>query len=259
VNKINISIVCSWPIISESRRGFAELMVNDCKQQPKHERIPKLAFSMNGQALSLAESNREFHEAMKYADYIQADGQSIVFASQYLSKNKLPERIATTDFFHDAARIAIDSNIRFYLLGASEEELTKAIHNIKSLYPSLTICGFRNGFFSEDEEKEICLDIIQKKTDVLWLGLGKPKEQLFCIKHKKELKGVAWIKTCGGLFDFLSSKSSRAPNWMQKFGLEWLYRLLQDPYRLFWRYFITNTHSIYIIIKHFIKEYLYGH
>lgn len=250
---IKYSIVGGWPTVALNRKAFAELMLFDCQQTPLAKRKPKLAFSMNGQALSLAQSNLDFKKSMFTADYIQADGQSIVLASKLFSKVKLPERIATTDFFHDAAKIAVQSKLRFYILGATEEQLSKAITNIYKLYPDLIICGYRNGYFSEEDENQLCLDIVNKKTDVLWIGLGKPKEQLFCINHLQQLQGVGWIKTCGGLFDFLSGKSSRAPSWMQQVGLEWLYRLLQDPRRLFWRYFITNIHSSYILLKNAFK------
>lgn len=247
-----ITMLGGWPHVCLTRDGFAELMARDCLQarEAKIPLFPKLAFSMNGQALSLAATDTCFKDAMFQADYIQADGQSLVIASRYLCDEPLPEKIPTTDFFHNAAKVAEKEGLRFYILGASAEDNKRAIDNIKRQYPNLQIVGYRDGYFTKDDEDEICREIVELGTDVLWLGLGKPKEQIFCIRNKTKLAGVAWIKTCGGLFDFLSEKNSRAPEWMQNAGLEWLYRTAQEPRRLFWRYFTTNIHTIYLLIKY---------
>lgn len=249
--KVETTKLGGWDHVRLTRDGFAELMVQDCliARESKTNVMPKLAFSMNGQALSLAATDVEFKHAMLQADYIQADGQSLVIASRILCKNPLPEKIPTTDFFHNAAKAAQANSLKFYILGASKEDNKKTIENVRKLYPCLEIVGSRDGYFSESEDSAICKEIVDSGADVLWLGLGKPKEQKFCIRNKEKLVGVAWIKTCGGLFDFLSEKNSRAPNWMQNAGLEWLYRTIQEPRRLLWRYFTTNIHSSYLLLQ----------
>jgi len=251
INEVPISHVGGWPLVALGRKEFAELMAKDCMgaRESRGNVLPKLAFSMNGQALSLAESQGQFRDAMLRADYIQADGQSLVIASRYLSKMPLPERIATTDFFHDAANVAERDGLSFYIFGASDVEHQKAVENIRKTYPNLKIAGHRNGYFKPEEEAIICADIVASGADVLWIGLGKPKEQVFCVRNLQILKGVAWIKTCGGLFDFISGRNSRAPRWMQEYGLEWLHRLACDPKRFLWRYFFTNAHSILIFAR----------
>lgn len=248
---VPVTHVGGWPHVALSRKAFAQLMVDDCLElrASQDKMLPKLAFSMNGQALSLAEENNAFSNAMSKADYIQADGQSLVIASRFLAKTALPERIATTDFFHDAAEAAAKHGLSFYILGAAEYQHKLAIENIRQQYPTLKIAGHRNGYFKEEDEEEVCKAITQSGADVLWIGLGKPKEQLFCIRNIDRLRGIGWIKTCGGLFDFLSGKNIRAPMWMQSTGLEWLHRMLLDPRRLFWRYFVTNIHAIFILIR----------
>jgi N-acetylglucosaminyldiphosphoundecaprenol N-acetyl-beta-D-mannosaminyltransferase len=249
-NRIDFVEVGGWPHVKLGRQGFAELMVFDCMaaRQAAFNSLPKLAFSMNGQALSLAETDKEFRTAMRAADYIQADGQSLVFASRLLHRGaSLPERISTTDFFHDAARIAQKKGVKFFMLGGTAESNAQAVKQARLLYPELQIVGSRNGYFDSSDEPNICREIVESGADVLWVGLGKPKEQLFCIRNRENLRGVAWIKTCGGLFDFLSGKNVRAPKWMQKAALEWFYRMALEPRRLFWRYFTTNIHSIFII------------
>lgn len=244
--------VAGWPIVSLSRKDFASLMVQDCFAQRKmvNQVLPKTAFSMNGQALSLSASSDTFSQAMRNCDYIQADGQSIVFSSKLLNNDcPLPERIATTDFFHDAAEVAVKHGLKFYILGASKEQNLDAVKSIKAMYPELQIVGSRDGYFAEIEEELICREIVDSGADVLWVGLGKPKEQLFVMRNLNRLTGIGWIKTCGGLFDFLAGKNKRAPKWMQSAGLEWLHRALSDPRRFLWRYLTTNVHSIYLILK----------
>ena len=249
--KVETVKLSGWPIVKLTRNEFAEVMVQDCLDARKSNTalLPKLAMSMNGQALSLCETDSLFKKAMRSSDYIQADGQSFVFASRLLTSNALPERVSTTDFFHDAAEIAMRNDLNFYILGADQEQNEKAVREIKKMYPNLNIVGHRDGYFQEEDIKSICSDIVKKETDVLWLGLGKPKEQIFCIEHLEKLRGVGWVKTCGGLFDFLSGKNDRAPKWMQNAGLEWLYRLVKDPKRLFYRYLTTNVHTVWLLIN----------
>lgn len=246
------SKVAGWRHIAVNRHDFASLMYADCDAMNRAAKkaLPKLVFDLNGQGLSLAETDPEYRDAIERADYIHADGQSLVFASRIIGDRPLPERIATTDFFHDAAKLAEKNGLRFFLLGSTDETLNKVILNIRKQYPGLIIAGHHHGYFSREDETEICRKIVAANTDVLWVGLGKPKEQIFCVRNQDKLQGVAWLKTCGGLFDFLSDKNSRAPAWMQNAGLEWAYRLALEPRRLFWRYAITNVHSVLIFLRH---------
>jgi len=247
VDQVNLA---GWPHVQLTRKQFAELMLQDCKlnEAENFSHLPKLAFSMNGQALSLCSTSDEFKSAMMKADYIQADGQSLIIASRLIdSRNSLPERIATTDFFHDAAEVATANNLKFYFLGASEDMISAAVAEVRKTYPDLNVVGYRNGYFDIKDEEEICKAITESGADVLWVGMGKPKEQLFCIRNRERLKGVSWIKTCGGLFDFLCGRNKRAPQWMQDYGLEWAHRTLSDPKRFLWRYLTTNVHTILIL------------
>jgi len=159
----------------------------------------------------------------------------------------LPERVATTDLFHDVAREAQKSGLRFYLLGASNEVIAKAVANVKNAYPELTIAGFRNGYFGPGDEELVIDEINAAGADILWVGMGAPRELVFSLRCRARLN-VGVIKTSGGLFDFLSGKNRRAPYWMQAAGLEWLYRLGLEPGRLFWRYATTNVHTAYLLL-----------
>jgi exopolysaccharide biosynthesis WecB/TagA/CpsF family protein len=210
--------------------------------------LPKLVICSNGQGISMAAKDRRFADAMAAADLIHADGMSIVLASRLLARPGLPERIATTDFFHDAARAAQEAGVRFFLLGGREEENRAAVRAARRLYPHLNIVGRHHGYFDASEAPRICETIVTSNTEVLWVGLGKPLQEYWSLENQERLRGVAWIKTCGGLYGFLAGRTPRAPQWMQKAGLEWLYRTRQEPLRLLPRYLTTNPHAAWRMI-----------
>ena len=232
---------------------FADRMTADCLAARAARAagapiLPKLAFSSNGQGVSLAGADPEFAGAMNQADFVHADGMSVVFASRLPGRQRLPERIATTDFFHDAAQAAINSDLSFYILGGSEAQNLAAYTAIQKQYPTLRLAGRRNGYFSRDEDAAVCADIVASEADVLWVGLGKPLQEHWSVANRERLTGVGWLKTCGGLYAFLAGEAVRAPDWAQSAGLEWAWRMLQEPGRLAWRYLVTNPHAMYLML-----------
>lgn len=235
-----------------TRREFADLMVSDCQvaRSSGGSTPPKLVFSSNGQGVSLAGTSPAFAEAMAAADLIHADGMSIVYASRILSRTPLRERIATTDFFHDAAKAAVDAGLSFYMFGGTEAQNLAACEAIAKLYPRLKIAGRRNGYFGRADEHSICREIVDSRADVLWVALGKPLQEFWSVRNRDNLHGIGWVKTCGGLFDFLGGGAQRAPNWVQQLAMEWAWRMLQEPRRLGWRYLVTNPHAIYRLARY---------
>jgi N-acetylglucosaminyldiphosphoundecaprenol N-acetyl-beta-D-mannosaminyltransferase len=233
------------PTIRVTSPELARMMVRDCLGSRAAKQPPKLVFSSNGQSVSLAGRNPEFRELMLKADIVHADGMSVVFASRLLSGKPLPERIATTDFFHAAAKAGEEDGLRFYFLGGREEVNAEAYARAQTLYTGIEWVGRHHGFFEADEEHALCMEITAAKPDVLWVALGRPKQEIFSVLHRERLAGVGWIKTCGGLFDFLAGVNRRAPEWMQRAGLEWAWRLMHEPRRLFRRYASTNLHAVW--------------
>ncbi len=224
---------------------MAALMVDDVAARLPR---PKLVFSANGHAISMAATDAAFAANLAQGDIRHADGMSIVFAARIFTPVRLPERIGTTDFFHIAARVAEVHHLKYFFLGGTEEVVSAAYCEARTKYPGIEWVGFRNGYFDDKDEPEICREIVASGADVVWVGLGRPKQEAFCVRNRKILGGVTWMKTCGGLFDFLAGKNSRAPEWMQNCGLEWAYRILQEPRRLVWRYTVTNTHSLWLFM-----------
>jgi exopolysaccharide biosynthesis WecB/TagA/CpsF family protein len=230
-----------------SRGQLGGLMVGDCLAARGGLRVPRLVFASNGHAIAMAALDTRFRATFEQADLIHADGEPVVVASKLLSGTPVPERSATTDFLFDAARAAAEFGLKFFMLGATEEINARAADNVKAAYPGVEIVGRRNGYFRRDEEEAIVAAINASGADVLWVGLGVPFEYEFCLRNKSRLK-VGWVVTCGGCFNFAAGDYRRAPGWMQKNGLEWLFRLWQEPRRLFWRYMITNPVAIAMLL-----------
>jgi exopolysaccharide biosynthesis WecB/TagA/CpsF family protein len=230
-----------------SRDGLTRMMLQDClNARTNPDRHPKLVFASNGHAIALAAQDETFRFTFQQADIIHADGQAAVFASR-MTATPIPERSATTDFIHDAAKVAARHGLRFFLLGATEEANAEAARILQETYPGLQIVGRRHGYFSRDEEEELCDEINLTLPDVIWVGLSVPLEYEFAVRNKARLS-AGWLVTCGGCYNFITGTYARAPHWMQAAGLEWLFRLAKEPKRLFWRYAVTNPLAIFLLL-----------
>jgi N-acetylglucosaminyldiphosphoundecaprenol N-acetyl-beta-D-mannosaminyltransferase len=244
---VPVAIVGGMPIAIINRRDCARLMV-ELAIARRDQATPALVFtSANGQVLSMCEGSREIRALFLGCDLIAADGMPMVFASRLLCDRKLPERVATTDLIYEAAEIAQERGASFYFLGAAADVIDQAAKHLQRLYPRLNIVGYRHGYFSAAEEADVVAAIDDARPDILWLGLGVPAEQRFALCHRDRLR-VGVIKTSGGLFDFLSGKNRRAPEWMQAAGLEWAYRTYLEPRRLLGRYMSTNPHALFLLL-----------
>ncbi len=245
---IPLRTIGGLPIAVIDRPGSARLMMHSALARRGSGLPPLFLTSANGQVLSMCARDEAAHALFLSADLIHADGMPLVFASRWKCRTPLPERVATTDLFHDAAKIAEAAGATFYLLGATQQTIEAAVAKVRQAYPGLTIAGFHNGYFTRDEEAQVVADIDAARPDILWVGMGAPREQLFAARNRERLTNVGVIKTSGGLFDFLSGRNRRAPLWLQAAGLEWLYRLTLEPRRMLFRYLTTNPHALYLLL-----------
>jgi N-acetylglucosaminyldiphosphoundecaprenol N-acetyl-beta-D-mannosaminyltransferase len=231
-----------------SRRDMMTMMVAECAAARVNSgAVPKLIFTANGHSIALAATDAEFRKHLDYADMIHADGQPVVLASRWLTHTPVPERTATTDFFHDAAIAASAHGLSFYLLGATEDVNAACAKIMQQKYPGLRIAGTRNGYFTREQEAAICEEINASGADIVWVGLGVPLEQAFCVRNKARLR-AGWLVTAGGCFNFVTGHYARAPQWMQNAGLEWLYRIWREPKRLWLRYALTNPIALMMML-----------
>ena len=235
------------------RSDTADLMIAVAGLADRN-RPPPLFTSANGEVLSRCSRDPKTRQLFDSADVVSADGQPLVLASHWLSKMPLPERVATTDLFHDVAERADKIGLTFAFYGASPGELEKAVHNVRERYSNIRIVAASHGYLSDRDETEFLTRTAQKRPDVLWLCLGTPREQELYFRKCEYLRGVGVVKTGGGLLNFLSGTNSRAPLLWQRAGFEWLYRLLLEPRRLFWRYALTNPHCALLLLTKRIRS-----
>lgn len=236
------------PIAVVDRAALADSMVAAALARRGAGGKPVYSTSANGEVLSLCARDPVVRDLFASADHIHADGMPMVALSRLLCRQALPERVATTDLFHDVAARAIPAGASFYMLGATAASLAKARSNVACLYPDLKFAGSHHGHFRPDEEDSVVDAINAARPDILWVSMGTPREQAFVVRNRERFSGVGLVKTSGGLFDFLSGDRSRAPRWMQQAGLEWLYRLHLEPRRLFRRYAFTNPHALFLLL-----------
>ncbi len=244
VNIGGLDIVCA------GRAELAATMAADCLASRAGARPttgPRLVFDANGHGLSLNATDPAYRAAMAVGDIIHADGGFLVTLSRIFGRQTIKGRSATTDMFHDLAQSAARHGLSFYLLGSTEESNAKCARIMAERYPGLIISGRHHGYFAPEEEPQIIDTINRARPDLLWVGLGKPKEQLFAVRHREQLR-PGWLITCGGCFDYVAGNYHRAPLWMQNANLEWLYRLATDPRRFLWRYLTTNPHALWLAL-----------
>jgi N-acetylglucosaminyldiphosphoundecaprenol N-acetyl-beta-D-mannosaminyltransferase len=182
--------------------------------------------------------DRELHEAILECDIISADGQPVVWASRLLQR-PIKERVAGIDLFCELLRRCTRNGFRPFLLGARQEVVARLPAILSERYPGLRLAGWRNGYWSPEEEAEVAKTIREARPDILFVAMSSPKKELFIRKWKQQL-GVPFVMGVGGAFDVLAGVVKRAPRWMQRCGLEWLYRLAQEPRRLWRRYLVED-------------------
>ena len=242
------AIVGGMSLSAVDRQTAARLMLAAARTRPRGRR-PLYFTSANGEVIARVNADPVIAGLFARADQIVADGQPLVTASRWLCANPLPERVATTDLFHDVARLAEQGGESFYFLGSTEPENRKALAAVRKAYPDLVIVGHAHGYLTGRALDRKVREINELAPDILWLGLGVPREQLFVRDYSLRLANVGVIKTSGGLLNFLSGTSRRAPTWMQQAGLEWAFRVWLEPRRLGWRYLTTNPRALFFMLR----------
>jgi N-acetylglucosaminyldiphosphoundecaprenol N-acetyl-beta-D-mannosaminyltransferase len=184
---------------------------------------------------------------------VNADGMPVVWASRLLGK-PLKERVAGVDLFEALMRRAGEKGWRVFLLGAREEVVRAVADTYQRKYPKLVLAGYRNGYWKgEVEEAAVVEQVRASRADLLFVAISSPKKEQFLGRYQAEMK-IPFAMGVGGTFDVAIGRVKRAPRWMQKSGLEWFYRFLQEPRRMFRRYFIEDMAFIWLFIKEAAKR-----
>lgn len=210
-------------------------------------KTPLHLMGVNADKINLCQSDQRLMRIVNECGIINADGASVVLAGKYLGID-IPERVAGIDLMQELLKLCQEKGYSTYFLGAKEEVLQKMLSNFREQYPKLQIAGSRNGYFSDDELPKIMDAIRLASPSVVFVGITSPKKE-YIVEEFIDNGLNSVFMGVGGSFDVLSGTIPRAPKWMQKANLEWLFRVANEPRRLFKRYFVGNMTFIRQIIK----------
>lgn len=197
------------------------------------------------------QTDTELAQSITACDIINIDGMGVVLGARILGY-EIPERVAGVDLFHRLLGLSAKNGFPIFLLGAEADIVAKTAQIAETRYPGLKIAGFHHGYFW-DEEELIVNKIGQSGAKLLFVAITSPKKENLINKWQDKL-GVDFVMGVGGTFDVIAGKVKRAPLWMQKSGLEWLYRVIQEPRRMWKRYFVTNSKFAWLMFKNlFVK------
>lgn len=224
----------------------------DVINQSIDSKQPIMHIVVNAAKLVHMQRDEELFQSIKNADLVNADGMAVVWASKLLGK-PLKERVSGIDLFLNLVKNAQLRNETIFLLGAEEKVVNKVAETFKRDFGKGIIAGYNHGYFSKEDEDKLVKQIVASKATYLYVAMSSPKKEIFLSRYKHELSSVGFIMGVGGSFDVISGKVKRAPEWMQKSGLEWFYRFLQEPKRMWKRSFIDNGKFIVMVIQEKFK------
>lgn len=245
-----------------TRINFFGVNLDIITMQETLERISKFIKNKEGvqhvvvnvAKLVYAQKDTQLREIINSCPLINVDGAGVILGAKFLGIN-IPERVAGIDLMEKLIEYSAQKGYRPYFFGASEEIVKSVVEIYKEKYPQLEIAGYRNGYYNEDEEADVVENVKNSKADILFVAMGSPKKEIFLSKYSKVME-VPFTMGVGGSFDVVAGKVQRAPEWMQKTHSEWIYRLIQEPKRMWKRYTVTNTIFLGMILKEFFKQKL---
>jgi N-acetylglucosaminyldiphosphoundecaprenol N-acetyl-beta-D-mannosaminyltransferase len=209
--------------------------------------------TINAHSYNTAQKDSLFAEALSKGDYLIPDGASIVKACRWLKGKSQPkERIAGWDLFQFEMEKLNEKGGKCFFMGSSEKVLSLIKEKASIVYPNIIIESYSPPYkqvFSKEDDDAIISAINVSNPDLLWIGMTAPKQEKWAFTHWNELNIHCHVGTIGAVFDFFAGTIKRAPIWWQQHSLEWLYRLLKEPKRMWRRYIIGNCKFIYNICK----------
>lgn len=238
------------PIDSHSFDQATYEIVTKIKQRSK----TSLVHFLNVAKVVKARRDQCLMKALWDGDLVLTDGKPLLFFGKFLGI-QLATRVNGTDLMEQLLEVSEKEGFGVYLLGARNEILQKCVANIKIRYPNINIVGYRNGYFRNSDASTIIKEVNRVQPDILFIGMGTPQKEIFSFYNRDKFS-VPIIQGVGGSFDVLAGEAKRAPKWMQCYGLEWFFRILQEPKRMFWRYLSTNTIFLVSFFPHAIRFFL---
>lgn len=219
----------------------------DAVEQYVLKKHPLHLMGVNADKINQCHEDEKIKKIVNESGIINADGASVVLASKFLGA-PVPERVAGIDLMQNLLELSNKKGYSVYFFGAKEEILQDMLKAFKQRYPDLDVVGYRNGYFSPEDEEKIQEDIKDRKPDFVFVGITSPKKE-YIIQSFMDNGINAVFMGVGGSFDVLSGHIKRAPLWMQKLNLEWLFRVANEPKRLFKRYFVGDISFIRKVLR----------
>lgn len=208
-------------------------------------------YAINSDCMLKYWNDKEYRNIIDRKDNISyVDGMGVIYAQKILNLPVAKERIATTDLFPELMNYLNmhKINLNIFLLGGEQDTAETVKRNFSEIYPNVNIVGTHHGYFNKDTDSKSIIDIINSMdVNILFVGFGNPLQEKWVEKHLFLLE-VNSIITCGGLFDYYANNVKRAPIIFQKTGFEWLFRLFQEPRRLYKRYIYGNINYVVKIL-----------
>ncbi|MBR9827615.1 MAG: WecB/TagA/CpsF family glycosyltransferase [Oceanospirillales bacterium] len=199
------------------------------------------------------QSDPQLDASVRECDIINIDGMGVVLGARMLGHD-VPERVAGVDLFHGLLAMSARKGYSVFLLGAQDEVVGETARRVQQLYPGLKLAGYHHGYFWDDEEAMVN-KVRESGAQLLFVAITSPKKENFINRWREQL-GVTFVMGVGGTFDVVAGKVKRAPLWMQKWGLEWFYRVIQEPRRMWKRYLVTNSKFAWMLAKAKLRQLL---
>ena len=245
----NRTEICNIPVDALTMQQTIDLIDKAIKEKRSIHHVV-----INAVKVAKAQKDNVLKDSIINCDIINADGMGIIWASHILNK-PLPERVAGIDLMKELVKLAAEKKYRMFFLGAEEETVKSVVNIYTNLYGKEIIAGYRNGYFNKEEEPMIAKQISDSNANILFVAITSPKKEIF-LNTYKSIINIPLIMGVGGSFDVISGYVKRAPLWMQKWGMEWFYRVIQEPRRMWKRYLYGNSIFIYLVLKEKMKQVL---
>jgi N-acetylglucosaminyldiphosphoundecaprenol N-acetyl-beta-D-mannosaminyltransferase len=226
------------------------LTIHEAVERCEHHieaRVSAQHMAVNAAKVVAMQDDSELLRLVNSCEIVTADGQAIVWASRLL-RDPLPSRVTGIDLMQELLALAERKGYGVYLLGARADVLEQAMARMRRLHPGLRIVGHRDGYFSESEEQGIVAAIRGSQPDLLFVAMPSPRKERFIGRWRDELE-IPFCMGVGGAFDVMAGVTRRAPRPLQRLGLEWAFRLAQEPRRLLRRYLVGNWRFITLTLR----------
>lgn len=207
---------------------------------------------VNVDKLVKADRDPELRRIINECALVNVDGMPVVWASRLLGK-PLKARVAGVDLFEALMQRSAARDWRVFLLGAREEVVSQVKQVYEAKYPGFKVAGYRNGYWKQEEEAGVVAQISAAKADLLFVAISSPMKENFLARYQADMK-IPFAMGVGGTFDVAVGRVKRAPVWMQNSGLEWFYRFLQEPRRMFKRYFVDDMAFFGLLLKEMTRR-----